>query len=299
MTKSHERNALMTAHAELIAVLGKGIQQFKDNLEYSKSHDVCQCIERFVDALYETAGGRDELQRMATLVETRCGPRSDYETARKESLRNYRGQPRKLTGSKIAVSKLRKSKGTPLFLAEVTEERREIERLLSEDILNFSAASRQAYESWRSACRAVQREAGLLKVDGCWHLFHLHESGDDRPSDRGRVARLVTETNLGGANLELVKVAADSLAAWAIENSPHKTEPKSVAKRRTTVNDSMVAEMASDLETVKGWTAQQWADRLGCGKSTVVETQTWKTLSFVRQQAKAEKRNDRRGTKPV
>ena len=118
----------------------------------------------------------------------------------------------------------------------------------------------------------------------------------------GRIARLVTETNLGGANLELIKMAADSLAAWAIENSPYKSdliETKRVTKRRTTVNDSMIAEMASNLEAVKGWTAQQWANRLGCGKSTVVETQTWKTLSFVRQQAKAEKRNDRRGTKPV
>ena len=97
-------------------------------------------------------------------------------------------------------------------------------------------------------------------------------------------------------------MAADLLAAWAIENSPYKSdliETKRVTKRRTTVNDSMIAEMASNLEAVKGWTAQQWANRLGCGKSTVVETQTWKTLSFVRQQAKAEKRNDRRGTKPV
>ncbi len=56
----------------------------------------------------------------------------------------------------------------------------------------------------------------------------------------------------------------------------------------------MKAELAANLETVKGWTAQQWADKLGCGKTTVIESETWKSLSLLRQQAKAERRNDRR-----
>ncbi len=65
-------------------------------------------------------------------------------------------------------------------------------------------------------------------------------------------------------------------------------------KRSPTVNDRMKAEMAADLEGVKGLTAQQWADRLGCAKSTVVDTMTWKNLALLRQQAKAEHRMDRR-----
>ena len=71
------------------------------------------------------------------------------------------------------------------------------------------------------------------------------------------------------------------------------------AQRRPTVNNRMKAELASNLEAVKGWTAQQWADSLGCGKSTVIGTETWISLSLLRQQAKAERRRDRRGTKPV
>ncbi len=73
-------------------------------------------------------------------------------------------------------------------------------------------------------------------------------------------------------------------------------EDEVVAKKkpRVTVNNRMKAELAADLDTVKGWTAQQWANHLGCAKSTVVESPTWKSLSLLRQQAKAERRNDRR-----
>jgi len=63
--------------------------------------------------------------------------------------------------------------------------------------------------------------------------------------------------------------------------------------KRPTVNDRMKAEMTSDMETVKGWTAKQWAEKLGCGQTTIKDTETWKSLALLRQQAKAEKRQDR------
>lgn len=71
------------------------------------------------------------------------------------------------------------------------------------------------------------------------------------------------------------------------DNFGGKEEP------RATVNERMKAGMVADLEKVQGWTAQQWADCLNCGKSTVIETATWKSLAALRQQAKAVKRNDR------
>ena len=59
-------HALATAHVELIAALDEGINQYKTNLRYSNVHDVCRCIERFVDALCQNPGGRDELRSRAT-----------------------------------------------------------------------------------------------------------------------------------------------------------------------------------------------------------------------------------------
>lgn len=65
-------------------------------------------------------------------------------------------------------------------------------------------------------------------------------------------------------------------------------------KRKPTVNDRMKAELAANLETVKGWTARQWAIKLGCAKSTVIESTTWRSLHLMRHQDRAERRNDRR-----
>ncbi len=73
---------------------------------------------------------------------------------------------------------------------------------------------------WRSACRDVQREAELLEVDGCWHLFYLHETGEERPSEHAERAKALIETHPGGGNLGKIKTAADSLLAWASENPP-------------------------------------------------------------------------------
>jgi hypothetical protein len=70
--------------------------------------------------------------------------------------------------------------------------------------------------------------------------------------------------------------------------------PGSKLRPKPTVNERMKAELASNLQAVKGWTAQRWANHLGCAKSTVIETQTWKSLNLIRQQARVEKRNDRR-----
>ena len=83
-------------------------------------------------------------------------------------------------------------------------------------------------------------------------------------------------------------------------NAKKPTDPKmtkevaNAKKPKPTVNERMKAEMASNLETVKGWAAKQWADHLGCGQTTIKDTETWKSLALLRQQVKAEKRKDRR-----
>ena len=221
MANSHSRfsHALVTSHRDLIAELEKGIQQFKANLQFSNSHNVIRYIERFVDALNQIPGGQDELKRRATLIETSCRPGSGYDTARAESLQSYRGQPRRLTGSKLAIDNLREPKDTPVFLADIDQERQDIERVLNEGILKFSDAGREAFKRWGVACRAVQRDADPLAVDGCWHLLHIHESSEDNPTDSAKTARAIIRTDMGGADLDSIKAAADSLVDWVTENA--------------------------------------------------------------------------------
>ena len=87
------------------------------------------------------------------------------------------------------------------------------------------------------------------------------------------------------------------LAAIEAQPTPEQSATLHPKPKKPKVNDRMTAELASNLETVKGWTARKWAAFLGCAKSTVIEAPTWKSLSLLRQQAKAEKRSDRRRAK--
>ena len=203
--------ALAAAHRELMSELEKGIQQWRQSGRFSNPQYIHRRIERFIDALDQIAGGKDELRRRATLLDICCGPGTDYDSTRKKALASYKGQPRKLSGSKQAIDRLRKSTARSPPLANVNQTRQDIKRVLSEGILNLSAATREAFENWCNACRQVEREAGHLEVDGCWYLFNVHEAGGGRPSEQAKSAITILESNLGGGNLETIKAAAASL----------------------------------------------------------------------------------------
>ena len=63
--------------------------------------------------------------------------------------------------------------------------------------------------------------------------------------------------------------------------------------KKATVNERMLAEIVGNLENVKGLTAKQWAVHLGCGQTTVKDTDAWKWLRMFRLEAKAKKHRDR------
>ena len=88
--------------------------------------------------------------------------------------------------------------------------------------------------------------------------------------------------------------APTPLAGTVPAPSIKKPRTKKPRTKKPNANDLMKAELAANLEEVKGFTAQKWANKIGRAKSTVVETPTWKSLSLNRQQAKAEKAADRR-----
>jgi hypothetical protein len=59
------------------------------------------------------------------------------------------------------------------------------------------------------------------------------------------------------------------------------------------VNERMAGTIMENPEAM-GWNSAQWARHLKCGKSSVVQTATWKKLESARQLAKAERMKDRR-----
>lgn len=72
-------------------------------------------------------------------------------------------------------------------------------------------------------------------------------------------------------------------------------EAADVSRPTATINERMKAELASNLETVKGWTARQWANHLSCSVSSIGDAPTWKELALLRQKTKAERAMDRHG----
>lgn len=118
----------------------------------------------------------------------------------------------------------------------------------------------------------------------------------------GRIAGVLDEfaDRVPWRTVDNLRARATAELDWAVVPQQADDDAKpAVAKKRETVDDRMKAELASNLEAVKGFTKRQWAELLGCGDTTVFDAPTWKSLSLLRQQAKVEKRRDRHGTKRV
>ena len=73
-------------------------------------------------------------------------------------------------------------------------------------------------------------------------------------------------------------------------------EAKPPAGPKPSVNARMLEALQKNHET-RGYTAKQWAKELGCVQSTVVETDTWKSLAVTREKIKTERSKDRRRKK--
>ena len=280
----------------LFQTLNEAIWQHENNQQYSNCDDVGHKIEGFVDALHALPGGREELHRRATLVETSSGADSEYAKFRERALASYTDTPSKLTNSKLALSKLRNSNSTPIFLSQVTEVRQQIDRILEDEILDLSTAARTSFDSWRIACREIQREAGQLKVDGAWYLFHIHHAGEDDSSVTAKGVNVLMQLELGGASLGPIKMAEESLVAWASKTEEESGEPKPKKKRSdrpATINERMLGVLAKNPES-SGWKSPEWAAYLDCSKSSVVETAAWKHLRNARLHERAIRKKDRR-----
>jgi hypothetical protein len=130
-----------------------------------------------------------------------------------------------------------------VFLAEVIEDKENIDGVLEEPSLDLAPAARQAFSDWRDECRKVQREAERLEVDGCWYLYHLYFAAESHCSERSNAAKAMMQTDMGGANLDSIRAAADSMTAWIRESVQirwritEEHEPSSVMRQPVPGNE--------------------------------------------------------------
>ena len=207
-------HALTIAYGELLSALDGGLVQYRANLRWSNQDAVCRAIERFVGGLAELPGGRDELERRATLVEQRTSEGTAYYSTRATALAAY--PPPNVGQNWLAIHRLHNSDGAPLYLDQIDQQRRLIERASEDQSLDEQV--QEAFGRWRNACRDIQRAADTQAVDGCWWLLRVHDAGEDAPPERAVAARTMLKSTVGGVCLATIRIAVESLMVWARES---------------------------------------------------------------------------------
>ena len=119
--------------------------------------------------------------------------------------------------------------------------------------------------------------------------------------DVGPLTELRIVTTPTHALVERAVLAAEQIrmeaGGWLVAD--REAEPGDEQKgdkkpdRKATVNERMAGKIMKNMESM-GWNSRQWAQHLKCGRSTVVETESWKRLESVRQKVRSERRKDRR-----
>jgi hypothetical protein len=147
--------------------------------------------------------------------------------------------------------------------------------------------------------RAVASHA--LTVLEEWAKFHDHQDRYSRANLLRNLADLRTFDYAGQA----ARIRAENPATPAASGpepgtveapAPEAPQPQAVeavpavkagARKAASVNARMV-DLLKDPST-HIWSAQEFATKLGCGKSTVAETEAWKTLRTSREMARQER----------
>jgi hypothetical protein len=125
---------------------------------------------------------------------------------------------------------------------------------------------------------------GVILAGGVWASFHLG-SGDSRMP------------NLAQEVLQLQCIVDDLRECQPAPGLPERTNAKQAnapatpnqARKGKMINERMLARLQKEPESML-WSARQWADALGCSKSTIAETTTWKnTLQAIKAKERTER----------
>ena len=146
-------------------------------------------------------------------------------------------------------------------------------------------------DSWQSEAHYIAhgRVEWKTKSANCEFVELADLFGDDR---RDWLSGLTEQAEDTWSYLrQLDSTIRTKLAAQLPDDEAEPTKP--TGGKRATVNERMAGTIMENPEAM-GWNSPQWAKHLKCGKSSVVETATWKKLESARLQAKAERMKDRR-----
>jgi len=224
--KPHGLAALRSTASQLIEAIHKessraGLSRDAGNTRSSRA------IPAFLDKLLTWPAGVDELNRRSGLVAGLCGGGSPYESARERVIARPLGKPGDPAVERIC-DQLVRAPQNPALLSEIDRTAILLERWIShQPPPDFEAA----IDGWLEACRAVQREADGLHVDGSWLLVqHLHEL-QQQPHDGMGLITTLTKNPIGKGNLSLIRSAVQLLID-GLDHPPARHSPPKQTRRR-------------------------------------------------------------------
>lgn len=256
-------HALKVGRRRLKGVLKDAIDQCKRNRRYSNRRAIFRAVERFVDEFRRVPQWQAELERRAGLVEGLTAPGTTYAQAERAALKSYR---RRATDDWAlhVESRLRESLIDSPLLWDIAGKRDLLERVFAEGILELTPPAEAAFRQWLHECRAIQREAERLEVDGCCFLYHVHRAveGDTSQPSTSLMRGIIQHGWSGIDGLEAMRAATDSVVAWAAAEplvgqveaaeGPVDESPRGRRKRRKYKTDN---DPAGDARLVQGWKA--------------------------------------------
>jgi hypothetical protein len=158
-----------------------------------------------------------------------------------------------------------------------------IKKLSKESLVCRLAEKRLAESETNSALEWLVEQRYLTKSVGMIRVFCSGEWQLKRPELRfGETGPIMYLETPSLWNLR-VPIAPDE--------PPENTDVDPGHDQRKTVNDKMMSLMTKRPES-KSWSARNFADALGCAKSTVSETTMWKTLMEKREAIRQQRVSD-------
>ncbi len=245
--KPHVLVALRSTASQLIDAINEessraGISRDAGNTRSSRA------IPAFLDKLLTWPAGVDELNRRSGLVAGLCGGGSPYQSARERVIARPLSKPEDPAVERIC-DQLVRAPQNPALLSEIDRTASHLERCIShQPPPDFEAA----IDGWLEACRAVQREADGLHVDGSWLLVqHLHELQQQPHGGMGLITTL-TKSPVGKGNLSLIRSAVQSLIDGLDHPPAGHSHPKQ--KRRSGRPKAAINDGQSDESVAEAWT---------------------------------------------
>ena len=221
--------ALLQAYRDLNSEINSGIKRHEKTNRISNAKRIRRCIQRFVDALNQVPEAAEELAKRAELIERACKAGTKYSKAKEAAIEALSHQHQKRLKLRLILKKIHTA-GDPHLLSQIDSLTSELYTPIA-DNSKLSSSMKKAISQLFNACREIQQEGDLLCVDGCWFLQNLYESASSDQSAESEIAVVTIGSRYGGAYLQLIQDAAESLVRWVEElNLVKKT--KSTPKRK-------------------------------------------------------------------